>query len=64
MAKMILLLVVQWVLLSVAIEGFLGGRQEQLLPMALASGACFAGACWLIRYDKAIRQRPPPAGRR
>jgi hypothetical protein len=52
MARLILLLAVQGVLLSVAIEGFLGGRRELLLAITLASGACFAGACWLTRRSR------------
>jgi hypothetical protein len=52
MAKLIVLLAVQGVLLSVAIEGFLGGRRERLVFITLASGVCFAGACWLVRQSR------------
>jgi hypothetical protein len=52
MARLILLLAVHGVLLSVAVEGFLAGRRDRLVPITLASGACFAGACWLMRRSR------------
>ncbi len=50
MVCLFLLILLQFLLLMVAVEGFLGGRWEILLPATLASGLCFGGACWLIGY--------------
>jgi len=44
------LVFVQFLLLTVALEGYLRGHDGMALPTALASGVCFAAACWLIRY--------------
>jgi hypothetical protein len=44
-----LLLGLQCVLLSLAVEGFLGGRPGSLLPFTVVSGACLAGAFLLLR---------------
>jgi hypothetical protein len=44
------LIFVQFLLLTVALEGYLGGRGEVAWPAALASGLCCVTACWLIRY--------------
>jgi len=44
------LVFVQFLLLTVALEGYLSGRGGVALPTALASGLCCAAACWLIRY--------------
>jgi hypothetical protein len=41
---------VQFLLLTVALEGYLGASGGVALPTALASGLCFAAVCWLIRY--------------
>jgi len=41
---------VQFLLLTVALEGYLGGDGAVALPTALASGLCCALVCWLIRY--------------
>jgi hypothetical protein len=61
MACLAILVVLQFLLLSVAVEGFLGARAEVLFPATLASGACFAAACLLIRYVVPGRR---PLGRR
>jgi hypothetical protein len=50
MACLVSLIFVQLLLLTVALEGYLGGRGAMALPTALVSGLCFAAACWLIRY--------------
>jgi hypothetical protein len=50
MACLVSLLFLQFLLLTVALESYLGGRGEMGLPTALASGVCFAAAGWLIRY--------------
>ena len=44
-----ILLGLQFLLLMVGMEGYLGGRRALLLPAALGSGICFAASCWLIR---------------
>lgn len=44
------LVCVQFLLLTVALEGYLGGPGGVALPTALASGLCCAAVCWLIRY--------------
>jgi hypothetical protein len=50
MVCLVSLIFIQLLLLTVALEGYLGGRGTMALPTALASGLCFAAACWLIRY--------------
>jgi hypothetical protein len=50
MMCLLIVVVAQFVLLMVSVESFLGGKREVLLPATLASGVCFAGATWLIRY--------------
>jgi hypothetical protein len=46
-ACLVLLLGVQWILLSIAIEGFLGGPRDLLVPSALVSALCCA-VSWRI----------------
>jgi hypothetical protein len=50
MVSIMLLILIQFLLLMVAIEDFMGGRWAVLVPAALGSGLCFAGSLWLIRY--------------
>ena len=50
MACLVSLILVQFLLLTVALEGYLGGRIEVALPTALVSGLCCAAAYWLLRY--------------
>jgi len=50
MTCLLIVVVAQFVLLLVSVESFLGGKREVLVPATLASGVCFAGATWLIRY--------------
>lgn len=40
----------QFLLLTVALESYLGGRGTIAAPTALASGLCCIAACWLLRY--------------
>ena len=47
---LVLLLSLQWVLLTVAVEGLLAGQGDLLGTATLASGACCLAACWLIRH--------------
>jgi hypothetical protein len=50
MVCLVSLIFVQLLLLTVALEGYLGGRIAVALPTALASGLCCAAAYWLLRY--------------
>ena len=50
MVCLVSLIAVQFLLLSVALEGYLGRRAGVVSPTALVSGLCFIAACWLIRY--------------
>ncbi len=50
MVCLVSLIAVQFLLLTVALEGYLGRRAGVVSPTALVSGLCFAAACWLIRY--------------
>lgn len=50
MVSIIILILLQFLLLMVALEDFLSGHRSVLAAAAGGSGACFAGACWLIRY--------------
>ncbi len=49
-----LVMAVQLVLMTIAIQGFRAGNESLLPAAALGSGLCFAAACWLLRYA------PPP----
>ena len=55
MVSIIILILLQFLLLMVALEDFLSGNRSVLTAAAGGSGACFAGACWLIRYVVARR---------
>ena len=46
MVCLVSLIFVQFLLLTVALEGYLGGRIEVALPTALVSGLCCAVAYW------------------
>ena len=50
MVCLVSLIAVQFLLLTLALEGYLGGRAGVVSPTALVPGLCFAAACWLIRY--------------
>jgi hypothetical protein len=50
MVCLVSLIFIQLLLLTVALEDYLGGRGAMAIPTALASSLCFAAACWLIRY--------------
>ena len=45
-----LLIAIQFLLLMIAVEGFIAGREMVLVPAAAGSGLCFASSCWLVRY--------------
>jgi hypothetical protein len=62
MTCLLFVVVAQFVLLLVSVEGFARGQRDVLLPATLASGACFAGATWLIRYILPL-SRPRGRGR-
>lgn len=55
MAGVVLVVLFQFLLLMVAVEGVLGTAGGRALPTALASLFCFGSVCWLIR---AIVRRP------
>ncbi|MBM3224140.1 MAG: hypothetical protein FJZ47_10090 [Candidatus Tectomicrobia bacterium] len=59
MICLVSLIFVQFLLLTVALEGYLSGRGSIALPTALASGLCWAAACWLIRYVSAADRHGP-----
>jgi len=50
MVAILTLILVQFLLLMVALEDYLSGNPRVVRAAALASAACFAGSCWLIRY--------------
>jgi hypothetical protein len=52
-----ILIFVQFLLLTVALEGYLGGRAEVAWPTAVVSGLCCAAAYWLLRYILVPSQR-------
>ena len=55
MASVVVVILFQFLLLMVAVEGHLGAGGARVVPTALASVLCFAAVCWLIR---AIVARP------
>jgi hypothetical protein len=57
MVCLVSLIFVQFLLLTVALEGYLGGRFAVTLPTALVSGLCCAAAYWLLRYLLVPSQR-------
>ena len=60
MVCVIMLILVQFLLLMVAVDGYMANHPEILIPSALASGVCFFAACWLIRYlvvHEAVKER-------
>lgn len=50
MVAVVILILLQFLLLMVALEDYLSGARVLLWGAAAGSGACFTGACWLIRY--------------
>jgi hypothetical protein len=52
MAAVSLVTVVQWALLSVAVEGYRTGQVDLLAGSSLASFLCLAAAWRLTRYDR------------
>jgi hypothetical protein len=34
---------------NVAIEGFMGGEENLIMPALVISGICLVGTCWLLR---------------
>jgi hypothetical protein len=50
MTCLAIVVMTQFVLLMVSVEVFFGGERQVLLAATLASGVCFVGAGWLIRY--------------
>jgi hypothetical protein len=52
MAGVALVVLIQWVLLSVAVEGYMAGRADLLGFSTLASFLCLAAAWCLIWYAR------------
>lgn len=50
MACLALIVGLQWVLVSAAVEAFRVGHPALLVCAMAMSGACFAASLWLIRY--------------
>lgn len=49
MAALLILVALQFLLLMVGVESWMGGRPGILGAAAGASGICFAASCWLLR---------------
>lgn len=45
-----ILIGLQFLLLMVGLEAFMGRRHALMIPAALGSALCFAAACGLVRY--------------
>ena len=56
MACVLFLLVIQFLMLMVSIDGFMAGSSRVVVPAAIGSGACFVAACWLIRFVAGARR--------
>ena len=54
---LLLLLLLQFLLLAISVEGFMAGKRLHLGAASAGSLACFAGACGLIRYLFSSRSR-------
>jgi len=50
MLCVLILLFLQFVMLTAAVEGYFGGERGVILPTAVASGICCGLACKLIGY--------------
>jgi hypothetical protein len=53
---LLVLVALQFLLLMVGVEGWLGGRGGILGAAAGASGLCFAASCWLLRAGRPRRE--------
>lgn len=62
MTCLVLLVSLQWVLLTAAVEGFVGEQGDLLWTATLASGACFVAACWLIGHAPSRLGEPQTKG--
>ena len=47
---LLLVLLLQFLLLAISVEGFMAGKRLHLAAASAGSLVCFAGACGLIRY--------------
>jgi hypothetical protein len=43
------LVCMQTLAFNVAIEGFMGGEENLIMPALVISGICLVGTCWLLR---------------
>jgi hypothetical protein len=59
LAGVIVLILFQFLLLMVAVDGALGAGGSRIFPTAAASVLCFAGSCWLIGMLAARRPGAP-----
>lgn len=62
MACLVLLILVQFLLLMAAVDGYLAGRWPALLPAAAGSALCFCAACALGRCVAPRREGGPRCG--
>ncbi|HXG62941.1 MAG TPA: DUF6755 family protein [Planctomycetota bacterium] len=62
MACLVLLILVQFLLLMAAVDGYLAGRWAGLLPAAGGSALCFAASCALVRCVVPRREGGPRCG--
>lgn len=62
MACLVLLILVQFLLLMAAVDGYLAGRWSGLLPAAAGSALCFAASCALVRCVAPRREGGPRCG--
>ena len=58
MVCLAMLILLQVLLLSVAVEGYLGNEEKVILPAMIASGLCFIMSRWLIGYLSRKRRSP------
>lgn len=58
LCALLILILLQFLLLGVSVEGFLSGRQTHLGASSAGSVACFFAGLWLLRY-----LAPPPSER-
>jgi len=56
MACVLFLLVIQFLMMMVSIDGFMAGSSRVVVPAAIGSGACFVAACCLIRFVAGARR--------
>jgi hypothetical protein len=63
MACLALVVGLQWVLVTAAVEAFRTGHQALLVSALAMSGGCFVASRWLIRYSSRADGSEPGASR-